>query len=94
MKVRIFANYGVLGHEKVPVYSVSCPCTEAYDELIVELPDQYFVGQNMYGNILVEIDNETYEFARMLKDHDGVPALAVFEYYRYKYIDLKIVEGE
>lgn len=94
MKVRIFANYGVTGHEKVPMYSVCCPCAEVYDELIVELPDQYFAGESVCGNILVEIDNETYEFARMLKDHDGVPALAIFERYRYKYVNLEIVEGE
>lgn len=53
MKTTIYANYGVLAHEKQTVYSTS-PISEVYDKLTVEIP----ASLNPYTTVLREVGIE------------------------------------
>ena len=45
MEVTIYANYGMLAHEKEAVYSMN-PADVIYEELTVILPDDIYAGEN------------------------------------------------
>lgn len=55
-KIRIYCNYGVLSAEKRNVYTFSFPSPSAtcYDEIIVEVPEGWSLGENYLGETLVE----------------------------------------
>lgn len=94
MEVTIYANYGMLAHEKETVYSM-CPATVVYEELTVILPDEIYAGENHAGEILVDFDGSgcLYPFSRLLCNHNhNSPALVVPNLsVHIKYIDLEIV---
>lgn len=93
MEVTIFANYGMLAHEKEVVYSVYP--AEIHEELTVILPDEIYAGENHAGEILVDFDGSgcLYPFSRLLCSHNhNGPALVVPSTgKRTKYVDLEIV---
>ena len=53
---KIFANYGVLGAEKRTVYTYMTPCSDIYDKVFVELPenDSFELYENYIGDLMVE----------------------------------------
>lgn len=53
MKTTIYANYGVLAHEKQTVYS-TCPISDVHDKLTVEIPESLNPYTTVMGEIGVE----------------------------------------
>lgn len=94
MEVTIYANYGMLAHEKETVYSMN-PAAVIYKELTVILPDEIYAGENYAGEILVDFDGSgcLYPFSRLLCSHNhNGPALVVPSPGKHtKYVDLEIV---
>ena len=56
MKTTIYANYGVLAHEKQTVYSTS-PISDVYDKLTVEIPATLNPYTTMMDEVGIEPDN-------------------------------------
>lgn len=60
METKIYANYGVLAHEKEPVYTRIPIVDELADELTVVIPDEYMPYETIYGDIAVIISGHKY----------------------------------
>jgi len=69
MKIRIYANYGVLAHEKQTVYATYRigSCNEPVD---VELPDDLDIGYNAADEMLITVDGINYMLDELL---DAMP---------------------
>lgn len=64
---KIYASYGVLGHEYENVWGVAPADTPAYDEVTVKLPDGYSFEESVSEETLVVADDGTTELlARVL----------------------------
>ena len=59
MEVKIYANYGVLAHEKQTIYSCSCPHHQAdYSEKVtVKIPDELNPYIDKNGFVCIRPDN-------------------------------------
>lgn len=75
MIVTIFRSYGVLGHEKQPVYTWGAGGGEIYDKIQVELPQA--AGVDQFGEPLLEIDGLTYAFSELLTNYGDKPAIII-----------------
>ena len=80
-KMEIVANYGVLAHEKKPVYThgaehMHASCSE---KIAVKLPAGWDIAQNDYGmQILVDQSGKTWDISDILSSgKDGDPILSV-----------------
>lgn len=73
MIVTIYKSYGVLGHEKQPVYTWGAGASEIYDAIRVELPQ--VVGVNQFDEPLIEIDGLTYALSEILTNRGDKPAI-------------------
>lgn len=87
MKITIYKSYGVLSHEKQPVYSYGSPASEIYDEITVELPG--YIGVNDYGEPMVDIDGKRYLLSEVLRNYGDKPALLWYDGRRRHHIFLK-----
>ena len=56
METIIYANYGVLAHEKQTVYS-PCPISDVHDKLTVEIPESLNPYVTVMGEVGIEPDN-------------------------------------
>ena len=56
--VKLYASYGVLAHEKRPVFTTDYPATNAYDEIMVEIP--YPVWRSTMNELGVTINGQDY----------------------------------
>lgn len=56
----IYKSYGVLAHEKQPVYTFDRPVSEIYEEISVLVPDGWRVAENTYGETIVESPHGIY----------------------------------
>ena len=66
MPITVYANYGVLAHEKTPVYTLH-PITGAYDKLSIQIPDDLYAGENHAGDVLLTIGGDTYTLDEALR---------------------------
>ena len=74
MKVKIHSYYGVLGHEKTPVYKEHEINETISDALYVDVPN--VVGANEAGDTLVEINGSIYVLNELLcTTQTGKPAI-------------------
>lgn len=77
LTVAIYANYGLLVHEKEVVYTYPCSATEICDELIVELPSingaHWYL--NTYGDPCIKIGAYVYCLAQLLSAYRDCPVL-------------------
>lgn len=94
MITKIYACYGILGHEKETVYSVTP--SDICDEITVEIPEDMRPYVTMTGDIAVfmpptAIDSFVpYTLEEVLTStKDGEPAIMSFGYFRA----LKQIEG-
>ena len=55
MTINIYCNYGVLGAEKVNVYTYTAPeaTADCYDRIAVEIPEGWELCENECGETLV-----------------------------------------
>lgn len=95
---KIFANYGVLAAEKRTVYSYITPCSDIYDEVYVELPenDSFSLYENYMGDLMVETAwGDRYTIHDVLNDlHDRPVFNALENGNKWHRVYLKEVEGE
>jgi hypothetical protein len=91
MKIDLYESYGVIAHEKTPVYSETIPASSAYDVITVDIPDQYPLSRNELGETLIDIDGVTWLLREVLKNKGDHPALRWFDGRRYHTIQLKTV---
>lgn len=54
MPITVYANYGVLAHEKTPVYNLR-PLTESYNTLSIQIPAALYAGENHAGDVLLKL---------------------------------------
>lgn len=70
-KLTIYASYGVLAHEKLPVYTVSRPASDIYDTYTAILPEGWKTAENDAGELLIEAPDGTLHLANQLISNDG-----------------------
>lgn len=75
MKMKLYESYGVLAHEKKPVYTIDAPASEAYNVITVYIPDEFKICNNIYGEKLIEIKGETYLLSDILTNYGEKPCL-------------------
>ena len=56
MKIELYASWGVLGHEARPVFG-EAPASEAYDKVLVEIPDEFKPYETESGSIALYLPN-------------------------------------
>lgn len=89
MKLNVFKSYGVLAHEKNPVYTVGRPASDIYDVVTVDIPESFPVWQNEAGSHIVSIDGEIYSLNEVLSNRGDRPVLSWYDgrSYRTVYLD-------
>ncbi|MCI9640436.1 hypothetical protein ACDL92_11865 [Ihubacter sp. mB4P-1] len=53
-RFKIYANYGILGHEKEILWSVDYPMEEIYDEYTAKIPEGFEAYEGAWGNLCVK----------------------------------------
>lgn len=67
MKVKIYANYGVLAHEKETVYSTVPMDAVTRDALFVEIPDELEPAEAEDGSIIITVSGTVYLLSELLR---------------------------
>ena len=88
MKMTIYCSYGVLGHEKRPVYSVHVPAGGIHDKVEINIPDENIIGKNECGEILLNLDGMTYTLSEALTNSGDKPVIRWYNGQTYKTIRL------
>ena len=79
MRYELFASYGVLAHEKKPVFSDGIPASDFYDVITVDIPDNYSVSKNNFGDTLIDINGTTYMLREVLSNYGTDPCLQWYD---------------
>lgn len=92
MTHKLYASYGVLAHEKQPVYTDGLPASDIYDLVTVDLPAGVSIHHNAEGETLVDIDGQVYFLNDILStDDQDQPILTWFDGLQAHVIPLTIV---
>lgn len=75
MIISIYKSYGVLAHEKEPVYTYGNPASEIYDVVSVEIPETFSPCEAVNDNILVHVGGYDYLINEVLTNAGDAPAL-------------------
>lgn len=93
MKVKIYANYGVLGHDKSPVYRFGYPCSEFYDKYDVIIPDCFKVDLNEANDLLITLSSGDIYLARdLIHTINDSPAFVWFDGLNDHIVKLELVK--
>lgn len=80
MLTKIYANYGVLAHEKETVYTtVPHESATLSEPIIIDLPASANPRENAFGEILVDLNETTYLLSEVLTGTNGDVALRWFD---------------
>ena len=78
--VKMYATYGVIAHEKQPVYTLDRPCGEIYDAYTLTAPEGWSFAESVSGDTLVESpDGTTYTGAEILTNWGDVPCFCWYD---------------
>jgi len=88
MYYKLYASYGVLAHEKQPVFSDSASASEAYSVITVDIPDEYALSENCAGETLIEIDGKTHLLRDVLTNVGDDPYLMWYDGKRTHSVEL------
>lgn len=77
MTMTIYANYGVLAHEFQTLYSVSCPVTEVFDKVTVDIPN--VTGYTATGEPVLTLSGMDYMLSDVLGSWGDAPAIFWFD---------------
>lgn len=91
MKIKCYVNYGVLGHEKLPVYTVGCPAgrATAYETGILDIPDDLKPYETAAGFIVVMMYGLPCDINTVLRTNaDGNPVILAPGGRKTRYIPL------
>lgn len=86
MVIKLYKNFGVLAHEKEPVYTYFTPAAAAHDRVTVDIPQ--VSGMNEYDEPLVSLDGRDYLLHDVLATVDDAPALRWYDGQTYHIIPL------
>ena len=86
MEVKLYKNFGVLAHEKEPVYTYFVPAATAHDRVTVDIPQ--ISGTNEYDEPLVSLHGRDYPLHDVLATVDDAPALRWYDGQTYHIIPL------
>lgn len=75
MLQKLYESFGVLAHEKQPVYSDIVPASEYYNIVTVDIPEKYPLSENSDGLALIDIDGKTYTLHDVLSNYGDSPCL-------------------
>ena len=75
MSIRMYKSYGVLAHEKVAVYSVRVPASDAYEVVNVTLPDDVEAYETVSGDTVVVLDGTPYTVQEAVQGTKNGPVL-------------------
>lgn len=90
MIVKIYANYGVLAHEKETVYT-TVPHEHATlsEPVLIDLPASVNPRENAAGEILVDLNGMPYLLSEVLGGRKGDVALKWFDGKTYRQIPIE-----
>lgn len=77
MEIKLYKNFGVLAHEKEPVYTYFTPAAAAHDRVAVDIPQVSVM--NEYDEPLVSLDVRDYPLHDVLTTVDDSPALLWYD---------------
>ena len=87
MKKQIFANYGMLGHEKQTVYTADYPGSDIYDVVTVDIPDRFEVYETVTGSsAIIDPVNGHYLLNDTLASINDLPYLSIVSYAGKRYL--------
>ena len=74
--LKIYANFGVLAHEKQTVYTYASKQSEVYEEIYIEVLEGFKVYDQEAGTGIVLSADEGYDYSvdELLKNVGGAPA--------------------
>ena len=76
----IYASYGVLSHEKRPVYTADTPASEIHEIVSVTLPDGWAWAENAAGaSLITSPDGETWLANDILSNYGDQPCLRWYD---------------
>lgn len=81
-KIKGYANYGVLAHEKQTIFTISSPHHHASvsEEIVISVPDGWEVSENASGNILIDTPQcETYMADEIISSRSDAPVLSWYD---------------
>ena len=88
----IYKSYGVLAHEKQPVYSFDRPASEIYDEISVIIPEGWSIEENGHGETIVDSPHGiTYLGYEVLASWGDAPAFIWFDGRTDRHIILEVI---
>lgn len=88
MKVKIYCSYGVLAHEKHPVYSVHAPASDISEKIEINIPDEIIRGTNEYGEPILMLDGMKYLLSEALTNAGDKPVIRWYNGNTHKTISL------
>lgn len=90
--IEIYKSYGVLAHEKQPVYTFDRPASEIYDVISVRIPDGWSTAENAYGETIVESPEGIYYLGEEILGNWGdAPAFRWFDGHTDRHIILEVI---
>ena len=75
MKMTVYCSWGVLAHEKHPVYSVHAPASEICDKVEINIPDEIIYGVNEIDEPILLLDGTKYLLSEALTNAGDSPVL-------------------
>lgn len=81
-RLKAYANYGVLAHEKKTVYTIGAPTETAThnEEVGIILPEGFEVDENVAGGQLITVPGgETYLANEIFYSSNGRPELSWYD---------------
>lgn len=91
MKIELYESFGVLNHEKEPVYTQFVPASDVYNRVTVELP--YVTGETAAREPVLTLDGVDYPLHVVLTTWDNTPTLRWYDGRRLRRIMLQAVES-
>lgn len=87
--IKIYKSYGVLAHEKQPVYTVSNPASDIYDVITVGIPVKTW--ENQYGEIGVTLDGEDYLLSDVITNRGDAPVMRWYDGRNERWMGLEVM---
>lgn len=89
MKYKLYESYGLIAHEKKPIYSDTIPATEHYNIVTVEMP--FPLSENAMGETLVEIDGQVYLLSEVLSNFGDAPCIIWYDGHNNRRVMLDVL---
>lgn len=98
MRVKLIASYGVLAHEKRPVYryapGVNADHWNCEEDVWVEIPDEYIAGRTVTGELIVNFGERDYPLWDCITNFGDDPVLIVPSLTNGRRIKLRVLEPQ